>query len=94
MILSFEPRHHSVLARRTGKTRNSRDKSFAEGVTARDAILISGGARIALPVWVLHAGSSDQTWSAWRRETLPENAKQEIRTRSACVSLAGRSIYW
>jgi len=43
-------------------------------------------------VWVLHAGSSDETWSAWRRETSPDNAKQEIRTHPAYVSLAGRSI--
>jgi hypothetical protein len=50
----------------------------------RDTSLVSGGACVALPAWVLHAGSSDETWSAWWRETSPGNAKQEMRLRIAC----------
>ena len=42
--------------------------------------MVSGKAGVALPAWVLYAGSSDETWSVWMRETSPDNAKQERRT--------------
>ena len=50
----------------------------------RDTSLVSGRAGVALPARVLHAGSSDETWSVWLREISPDNAKQERRTRFAC----------
>jgi hypothetical protein len=48
-----------------------------------DTSLVSRGAGVALPARVLQAGSSDETWSVWMRETSPDNAKQEIRGHAA-----------
>jgi hypothetical protein len=76
-LLSFEYKHHFIGASKTllsfehryttcqtGKTRRSRYKPLAEGVTIRDISLVSGRAGVALSARVLHAGLSDETWSA------------------------------
>jgi hypothetical protein len=60
-LLSFEHRH---TTRRTGKTKRSKYKLFAEGVTTRNISLVNRGAGVALPARVLYIGSSDETWSA------------------------------
>ena len=81
-LLSFE---HKLPSGRARGDYTLKDTSHLRDIQRTgDTSLVSGRAGVTLPARVLQAGSSDETWSVWMRETLPDNAKQERRMRLAC----------
>jgi hypothetical protein len=68
-----------VKLRRVGRERLEKpDTSHLRDIqrTGDTSLVSSRGAGVALLARVLHAGSSDETWSVWMRETSLDNAKR------------------